>query len=134
MKEAKASEIYGVYSNYGNLRLDGTWGFNGFTNSEARLVSSSDPELDDVNGMNTDFIGAFGLRYYIPNSSFGIDLGIGLQMGLGNIIEQDKSDKVAGNIVNYTVAGGEQIGSLTNLLNDVKRQAIRLNIGIFYKF
>ena len=134
LKDAKADRVNGYYQKYGTT-LGGEWGFNGFSDTDKDLASAATAEPTGVKGMNADFIGGLGLRFYIPHSSFAFDLGLGFQMGLGNMIEPEKN--ADGNntpIIDYTVAGGESVASLTETFESVKRQTVRLNIGVIYRF
>ena len=133
-KEASADKIYGIYPQYNNLRFDGAWGFNGFSDTTKEFESSSNLEPNGVSGMNADLIGGLGLRCYIPNSSLAFEIGVGYQAGLGDMISVSKDDTDKTPVVDYTVAEGERIISLTDMLKGVKRQALNLKIGLVYKF
>lgn len=128
--------VYGIYPSYDNLRLDGSWGFNGFG---SRQFSNSDllsTDLIDVNKITVNVIGGLGLRYNLPRIPLSIEAGMDFVMGLNNIIKTSDNWDMTPVIYN-TISGmesTEHVRNLTEMLNSVKRQQIRLHIGVVYKF
>ncbi len=135
MGEVSATDIYGIYRKYNNMRFDSEWGSNGFKKGDPVMISTNkmDTELEGLNSMTADLMGGLGVRFNIPNSPVAIDLGASYMMGLGEII---KNDAVVRNpsFITYTLEGGEQVQSLTDTMESVKKQSLRLNIGLIYKF
>lgn len=142
INSAKAKEVYGIYPKYGDLKLDGNWGFNDFGNNKELSAIVNDP--DGISGMTFDIIGGAGLRYYIPDSPVGIDLGVRFQLGMSEIVKPDigsegviNNSNNSGNtvaIINKYDDGKEQVISLTDMLTSVKRNALALSIGLIFKF
>lgn len=129
---ANVDKIYGKYAKYGGLILDGDWGYNGFTNNP-KTLNTEIAELENVKSPIDLMLGA-GIRYNIPNSPVAIDLGVGYIMGLSPMIESNTSSANQ-NILRYKYEGDkEQVTSFANTLKSVKRQSMRLNIGLIYKF
>lgn len=131
---AHADEIYGLFENTKlntKVKLDGDWGHDNFGTKKS--LNASAGELDGVSGMAADLLAGLGLRINIPNSPLAVDLGVGYLMGLGEIIKPEKKN----GIIEYTYdanGGTEKANSLTRLLDNVKRQSLRVNVGLTYKF
>ena len=129
---ASAEKIYGKYDKYGGLILDGDWGGNGFTNNPKKLTTVEN-ELENVKSP-IDLMAGAGIRFNIPNSPVAIDLGVGYIMGLSPMIENNASS-ASPNMIKYTYKDDkEHVTGLANTLKSVKRQSMRLNIGLIYKF
>lgn len=146
-------EVYGVYSQYGNLRLDESWGFEGFTKD---LNLTQDNLCDDgnisVKKFAPDLMLGAGLRVNIPRTPLALDFGIGYQKGFGDLISvsekpvnQDKEGNVAPQIIYITSNANAQISpeeqsvqehvhNLIEHAGSVSRGMLKLNIGLIYKF
>lgn len=131
--------VYGSYPDYDNLLLDGHWPFNGFGSQQydnADLLSSN---LLDVNSFTVCGMGGFGLRYNLPRIPLSIEAGMNIVMGLTNLIKtsnvvtHDGSTPIVYNTVNGT-GSTEHVRNLTELLNSIKRQQMRISLGVIYKF
>ena len=140
----KVGEISGYYGDYG-ITLGGEWtnadnkSYEGFTNKQIDLKSEIDDTSEGVSGMTFDVISGAGLRYNIPNTPLTIDLGLKFQLGLSEMVKpENKQQKIPP--ITYPNYGEsdkermEQVSSLTNMLNSVKRNALALNIGLIFKF
>lgn len=131
--KASVDQIYGVYSKYKGAILDGSWPFNGFTNTPKDLPIAESGKLEDISGMTTNLLADVGLRYTIPNSNIAVGLGVGIVSGLGDIYKQDKGNNSL-RYVEYTTENGEQAGGLVSLCESIKRQSMRVNLHLIYKF
>ena len=138
--------VYGIYPDYDNLRMDEHWkdaagipyngfGFHQYGNSD--LLST---DLLDVKGFTISGMGGFGLRYNLPRIPLSIEAGMSFVMGLTNLIETTNIANVGNNtpIVYNTISGKststEHVHNLTEMINSIKRQQIRISIGLIYKF
>jgi len=128
--------VYGIYPTYNDLRLDDHWGYNGFG---ARRFNNSDlvsTDLLDVNKITVNAIGGFGLRYNLPRIPISVEAGMNFVMGFNNIIKTSYAstqDPLVYNTINGTEST-EHVKNLTEMLNGVKRQQLRIHIGVIYKF
>lgn len=130
--------VYGMYSKYGNLRLDEHWGANGFGTqqySNADLLSS---DLIDVKSFSICGLGGFGLRYNLPKIPLSIEAGMNIVMGLTKLIDTSNVSTLNANQIVYNTVSArestEHVRNLTEMLNSVKRQQLRFSIGLIYKF
>lgn len=140
--------IYGIYSQYGDLRMDEHWlqdngtPYNGF--------GFHNTSIDDMNkstfqtkGFTMDFFGGLGLRWK-PFKTFPLafELGMQYQMSLLDIIDTDGhglnlyegSIESQQAISSYTNTGGENRKLLSDGLSGMKRSHLKLNIGLVYRF
>ena len=145
-------EVYGVYSQYGNLRLDSSWGFEGFAE---KLNLTQDNLCDDgnisVKKFAPDLMLGAGFRVNIPRTPLALDLGIGYQKGFGDLISvsekpvaKDKDGNVMPEIISITVndectdmkkhVEQEHVHDLLEHAGSVSRGMLKLNIGLIYKF
>lgn len=146
-------EVYGVYSQYGNLRLDESWGFEGFTTG---LKLTQDNLCDDgnisVKKFAPDLMLGAGFRVNIPRTPLALDFGIGYQKGFGDLISvsekpvnQDKEGNVAPQIIYITSNANDQISpeeqsvqehvhNLIEHAGSVSRGMLKFNLGLIYKF
>lgn len=133
--------VYGVYHQYDGLVLDEQWGYNGFgqqTYGPSQLLSK---ELLDVNSFTVDGVGSLGFRFNIPTTPLTFELGLSYLMGLTEVVKTANVTQLTtdGNlpVVYNTVSGMESTEHLHNLsesLNSIKRQQLRLNLGLTLKF
>lgn len=134
--------IYGIYPSYGNLRLDGQWGYNGFGEQTYDDSNVSNDEIQGVESLTFDFLGSAGLRFNIPTTSLAVDLGFDYLLGLKDLITQQglptgEQGNPQSQYVYNTISGlnsKEQIHKLTDVLTSVKRQSMKLSVGLIYKF
>ncbi len=135
------ANIYGMYPQYSNLRLDEQWGYNGFGQK-----SFSDSELDysEMKGISNTTIDAFvgaGLRINIPNTPVAIEVGVNYLLGLTDIFKpennnQDLSSKSNSPLVYNTISGlnsTEHVRNMTDGFSNIKRKSLRLSAGIILK-
>lgn len=129
--------VYGMYSKYGNLRLDEHWGANGFGTqqySNSDLLSS---DLIDVKSFSICGLGGFGLRYNLPKIPLSIEVGMNIVMGLTKFIDTSNVSTLNANQIVYNTVSArestEHVRNLTEMLNSVKRQQLRFSIGLIYK-
>lgn len=130
------SYSYGIYPQYDDLRIDDSW-LNNFGSSE---FSSTSDDID-IKGFSADILAGAGIevKIYGPLS---INAGISYQFGVTDVISSTNNDTSlsGGTItqqqapVTYQVEGGTQVKSLVNYLGSVKRQSLKLNVGLVYKF
>ena len=137
-----SANIYGIYPTYENLRLDEHWGYNGFgehTFDDSELVND---EVQGVESLTFDLMGSAGLRFNIPTTPLAIDLGFNYLLGLNELIKQQGSqigeqNNPQSQFVYNSVSGlnnKEHMRNLTDVLSSVKRQSMKLSLGLIYKF
>ena len=129
---------YGVYPKYDNLMLDERSGINGFTNngvlSEENLVNELTPESFSI-----DAFGSLGFRATIVKG-LQLNCGVSYQMGLNDYVAPyenavDGSKFLRNALVNYTTADNrENIRNLVEAATSIKRQSLKLNVGLILKF
>lgn len=129
-------QTYGVYSQYDNLKLDYRSGINGFTNtgtlSSGNLIA---PTLE-MESFSLDAFGRIGFRIALAKFLL-LDVSGGYQMSVIDAIKMPET--VAGTadgnpLVSYTIANGEGVRNLVENAETAKRQSIKLNIGLMFKF
>lgn len=136
--------IYGEYTQpeYGNLRLDEHWGFNGFGQTAFSEKDLLHPELQNVSGFTADLLGGFGFRITIPQTPLALDASLNYVMGLTDAVkvtspQANLSNNITNPIVYNTISGlnsTEHVRNISEGLTAIKRQSLRLNIGILFKF
>lgn len=133
-----SAEAFGIYSQYNNLKLDSHWPYNGFGN---RKYSSSDlvnADLININSFTISGMGGIGFRYSLSNIPLSFELGTNYVMGLMNLIETTNisapgnTTPIVYNSINGT-SSTEHVRNLTEMLKSMKRQQLRINIGVIYK-
>lgn len=140
---ASASEIYGVYNQYSNIKFVETFGYNGFMDKAGTIKATTD-KIESLSGFNADLLAGLGLRLKVPGMNhLQVDLGISYLIGLGNVFSGDGvqlknvTDKpVIYNIVE-TVApynNTVHVHSLTDAVKGVKRQGLGVKLGVVLKF
>ena len=130
---ASADQIYGIYGKYKGVIIDGDWPFNGFTNTHEDLPLAESDKLEGISGMTANLLADVGLRYNVPNSKFAVGLGVGIVTGMGDMFKQDKGNSLS-HLVEYTIENGEKACGLAGFSESIKRQSMRLNIHLVYKF
>ena len=114
---------------------------NGFSKDKVNFSSATLSDLDGVKSTNIDALFGLGFRYTIPKSPITIDLGANMVFGLGDLIEpsgssnsstMDNTKPIYNMIDANTHKSTEYINSLTDQLKSVKRQSLRLSIGLIY--
>ena len=131
--------VYGIYPQYDNLRLDEHWSFNGFGSHQYGSADLLSSDHLDVNSFTVCGMGGFGLRYSFPNIPLSIEAGMNIIMGLTNFIETanvvalDNSNPIIYNTVSG-IESTEHVRNLTEMLDNVKRQQIKISLGLIYKF
>ena len=122
--------------------MDGHWGHNGFgehTFDDSELVND---EVQGVESLTFDLTGSAGLRFNIPTTPLAIDLGFNYLLGLNELIKQQGSqigeqNNPQSQFVYNSVSGlnnKEHMRNLTEVLSSVKRQSMKLSLGLIYKF
>lgn len=138
-----SAKIDGLYSQYDNLVVEEDWGYNGFgvyTYSNSDLVNEKNP---DLNKFTVDALAGVGFRYNLPVVPLSVELGVSYQLGLMNLINKnsqkvDLSKTALSNPVVYNTISGinsyEHVRNLTETVDGIKASALKLNIGLIYKF
>lgn len=134
--------VYGIYPQYGNLRMDEHWGYNGFGNKTFSQGDLDNTELVGVSGLTLDAFGGLGLRFNIPSTPFSIDLGANYLFGLMDIVKPEGDTRELANnakhpVVFNTISGQnsvEHVRNLTETFSSVKRKSLRFSMGVIYKF
>jgi len=131
------SDTHGVYPAYDNLLIAETW-LNNFGSHQLN-ESNSNPDLK-INTVVDAFAGVgFRMKIYGPIS---VEAGLRYQYGFMDYIKNDDEPLTlnSGSIlessafVTYTVDGGEKVNDLTKAFSSVKHNALKLNVGLTYKF
>lgn len=136
--------VDGLYgTEYGNLLLNESWGFNGFGYQTYGTSNLAHNEVVDFSGISVDVFGRAGLRINIPKSPISIDLAAQYTYGLTNVINNRSnpvslvSPNVNTTLVFNTINGlqsSEHVRNLTQTLSPVKRQGLKLHVGMIFKF
>ena len=135
-----SASIYGVYPQYGNLRLDEHWGFNGFGQKTFSNSDLDDPDWGGVSSFTADAFGGAGLRFNIPSTPLSIDLGAKYVFGLMDVATPGSNKaEVAENaqLVYNTISGRnstEHVRNFSDTFSNIKRRSLRLSVGVIYKF
>lgn len=138
--EGKAGEVYGIYSQYDNLRLDHHWGYNGFTqNLNLTKDNLCDGENLSVKKFAPNLLIGAGFRFNIPRTPLALDLGIGYQKGFGDLISvSENTDEINNGKLFYNVVNGkestEYAHDLVESTGGVSRGYLNLNLGLLIKF
>lgn len=135
--------VNGEYEKYGII-LDEHWGYNGFGEHKYTTADLINTDLLDVNGFTADLLAGAGLRVNIPSTALAVDLGVSYQSGLMDVIKSNRTSVMLGaykdnsHALIYNEIKGlnstERVRNLTEALNSVKRNALKFNIGLTYKF
>ncbi|MBP3843329.1 MAG: hypothetical protein J6E29_06810 [Prevotella sp.] len=135
-EETKIGEVYGIYPQYGNLRLPGegqTLDINGFgRNKSTNMVGDEDFKMS----MGISGLLGLGLRANL-GKSLAADLGIQYQAGLTNCWKNEDSPIATGSnpgaLIRYD-NDQELMEPLLNTISSMKQNALRLHIGLIFKF
>lgn len=133
-----SAEVYGIYPQYDNLRLDGSWPYNGFGSRQYGNKDLVSTDLIDVNRFTICGLGGVGLRYNLPSIPLSIEAGVNYVLGFTNLVKTANvvtSDSTTP-IVYNTISGAESIEHVRNLTEwqkDIKRQQLRIHIGLILK-
>ncbi len=135
------ANIYGVYPQYDNLRLDEQWGHNGFGQKSFSDSELDYTELKGISSMNLDAFAGAGLRINIPNTPLTIEIGANYLFGLTDIYKPegglvDLSMNGNSPLVYNTITGlnnSEHVHNMTEGISSIKRKALRLSAGIIIK-
>ena len=132
--------VYGVYPQYGNLRLDEHWGFNGFGPKTFSDSDLDNPDWTGVSSITADAFGGAGLRFNIPSTPLAIDIGAKYLFGLIDVAkpEGNRLDVTGGNQIVYNTVSGqsskEHVRNFSDTFSNIKRRSLRLSFGIIIKF
>lgn len=143
---SRADKVYGTYNGgFGNSADDvinwakevgGVLGLgqnaNGFTDTP-NISGATLNDLEGVSGMSMDALLGLGFRYTIPKTQLTIDLGASMVYGLGDVIKPETGQKAIYNTLS-DLKSTEHVSSLTNRLESIKRQALRVSLGLIYNF
>lgn len=132
---------YGIYPQYGNLRLNEQWDNRQFGNKSISDQNLSESDNLNVKSFSFDVFGGLGVRVQL----FGplvLDLGASYQMGITDFISNSgdlvkvNGGEVSENtaLISYTTDGGEKLRSLSGTISSVKRQCLKLHFGLMFKF
>ena len=145
-------EVYGVYSQYGNLRLDKSWGYEGFTDNLKFTKDnlSKNESYISVKKVAPDLMLGAGFRVNIPRTPLAVDLGIGYQMGFGDLIsvsrksvttdmDEKQTDQIIWITSDYENPDKkkhvqEHVQDLIVHAGSVSRGVLKFNLGLIYKF
>lgn len=130
---------YGVYTKYDNLKLDYRSGINGFT--EAGKLDSENLSADELKPeeFTYDAFGSLGFRIGITRW-LQLDCGATYQMGMTEYIK--RTDNILGKSTNpndvfvmYSASQNkENVRSMIEAATSVKRESLKVNVGIILKF
>lgn len=130
---------YGVYTKYDNLKLDYRSGINGFT--EAGKLDSENLSADELKPeeFTYDAFGSLGFRIGITRW-LQLDCGATYQMGMAEYIK--RTDNILGKSTNpndvlvmYSASQNkENVRSMIEAATSVKRESLKINVGIILKF
>jgi len=138
--DAKASNVYGIYPQYDDMLLDYHWGYNGFVNNiELKKDNLCGSERITINSFSPDFLIGAGLRVNIPSTPIALNLGIGYQKGLNDMITVSANNNAGnynGNIIYNEYANSNSTEHVHDLLENskkVSRNSWKLKIGLQFK-
>lgn len=141
---AKVDYVYGVYPKYDDLLLNGNWGYNGFGKVQLSNVDLSNNDIADISKFTADAFGGAGIRIFIPKTTLAVDLGANYTFGFMDVVKASsdplnlKGTGTYNNALIYNTMSGssstEHVRSLTEAVNGISRQGLKLCIGLAYKF
>ena len=133
--------IYGIYPDYGDLRLDYQWGYNGFTqNLTLTKDNLCDGEYMNIKKFAPDLLVGAGFRINIPRTPLALDLGLGYQKSIGDIITGTDSPNLSqysDNMIYNEMFGEQSTEHVHNLIEKsgaISRGFLKLNLGVLIKF
>lgn len=132
---------YGVYKDYDNLKLDYKSGINGFVNNENLTNEMLSSDVIKPEQFSFDAFGSLGFRVGI-GKSLQIGCGATYQMGLteyfkntNTVITNGAGKKPNNVLMMYSASKNkENVRSLIETKETVKRQAIKVNVELILKF
>lgn len=136
-----AENVHGIYPQYDNLYLDYNWGYNGFT-QQLNLTKDNlcNGENMSIKKFAPDLLLGAGFRFNIPHIPMAIDLGIGYQKVLGDLITVSR-DVNSGNynsqLVYNEYVGESSVEHVHDLLENsgkISRGFLKFNVGLLFKF
>lgn len=140
-----AADVFGFYNDEdgGHYKKAPFYPFNGFGHVTYDASNVVDADIKDMSSFTADLLAGLGLRFKIPNTPLSVDLGVNYQMGLMNVLNE-KSSKPSLNtgsvslpIAYNEITGTESVECVRNLIDvvsPIKRNALRLHIGLMLKF
>lgn len=150
--DGSVEEVYGIYSRYGDLRLDKSWGYEGFTDNLKFTKDnlSNNESYISVKKFAPDLMLGAGFRVNIPRTPLAVDLGIGYQMGFGDLIsvsrksvttdmDEKQTDQIIWITSDYENPDKkkhvqEHVQDLIVHAGSVSRGVLKFNLGLIYKF
>lgn len=130
--------VYGVYPQYDNLKIDYRWGFNAF--SREQTFDKATYAEASMSTFALDMMGGAGLRVRpVQSVPFLIDLGLSYQYSVVDFWSaayynlNTGSSNIDNAVLSYD-GRGEQVRSLGDAVTSAKHQLLKLNIGLIYKF
>lgn len=135
-------KTYGVYPQYGNLVME-NFKPNEFTN---HTVSANSQDIE-TESMITDAFGGIGFRLNLFGSLY-LDAAVNYQRSLTPVVtaEEELNLGYRGTggsstfvdeskaLITYTCAGGEVVKPFTNLFSEIKRDGLKVSVGLLLKF
>lgn len=136
-----AENVHGLFPEYDNLYLDYHWGYNGFVQKLSLTKGAlCEGERISVKKFVPDILFGTGLRFNIPRTTLAIDLGMGYQKGLNDIItisNNDNSEQYNGQLIYNDIVGGNSSEHVHDILENaeaISRGFLKINVGLIYKF
>lgn len=131
--------VYGIYEKYDNLKLDYKSGINGFTKDGILDHDNISQDLLKPEEFSFDAFGSIGFRVGITKN---LQLGCGAtyQMGLTEYFKNTDSNvgmntKPENVLVMYSASQDkENVRSMAEMATSVKRQSLKINVGLTLKF
>jgi len=131
--------VYGIYEKYDNLKLDYKSGINGFTKGGILDHDNISQDLLKPEEFSFDAFGSIGFRVGITKN---LQLGCGAtyQMGLTEYFKNTDSNvgmntKPENVLVMYSASQDkENVRSMAEMATSVKRQSLKINVGLTLKF
>lgn len=146
---AKLSDIegsystWGVYPQYGDLRLDYTTGLEQFVQDKPLSDIVKTENKNTMNKYSLDVMGALGVRVGLSKSvPLYLDLGVGFEYSvmkpyekpiLWNPVIYEGITDINRTFSNYTVDGGEEMRYMLDCVSELRRQMFTINVGLLIK-
>ena len=86
-----------------------------------------------MSGITLDGMGGMGFRFSIPQTPLAFELSASYLMGLTDIISTKNTGKRFIEINASDLNNVERITNMTELMKSIKRQSLKLNLGIILK-
>lgn len=128
---------YGIYPQYNNLMIDAEY-MNNFGTS---TISESAANNMEFKGASFDALIGAGLRAKIYGP-LSIEASVNYQIGLTEVVgtSSNHATMSSGSILesqafaSYTVSEGTRLHLLSDYLGGIKRNPLKLNVGLIFKF